>query len=407
MKRALGASLCGLIVLVATLYLLVVRPLLRPSAGITVAESALATEDLVLLGGINVKQAVFLERWFLGTPPVPTGQAVPVSAVADRTPLDHLSAAGVNARHDVDYAFYALYPAAETTRHAVVFLGRFNPTAINGYLTRELRATPRAGAGPASYEVVRTDPTTCQPGATWIVTVAPEWIVLADPASHTTLLPRFASPPPESREHLAWWRLLARADVISVGIISLDRLGTGASQPLVKASATAVAAETAAFGRVYLGLGVKPVPPQGVLRVVIDAKEPGRVAEQIKAWEQAVNDSRVRWQDSLPTVAALYDSLKMHADGSRSTIEFTVDRTLAANSRRVINEVLSAALGGLGGRGSGPAAAPRAEEIDTDPLVFVPAIARGALAAYDPEVQFAEEVDEIQGPFGLRLGELR
>ena len=408
MKRVLAALLCVLVILGATLYLFVVRPLLRPSDVTAVAERALASEDLLLLGGINVKQAVFLERWFLGIPPVAPEQAVPPPAVADRTLFDHLRVAGVDARHDVDYALYAVYPAAaETTRHAVVLLGRFNPTAINGYVTRELRATPRAGAGPASYEVVRPDPTTCQPGAIWIVTVAPEWIVLADPASHTTLLPRFSSSPPETREPLGWWRSLARADVASVGITSLDRLETGASQPFVKSSAKALAAEAGAFGRVYLGLGVKPVPPQGVLRVVIDAKDPGRAAEQIKAWEQAVNNSRVRWKDSMPSVAALYDSLKVHTDGSRSTIELTVDRALAANSQRVINELLTAALGGFGVRVSGPAATPPAERIDTEPLAFVPSIAPGALPAYDPKGPFAEEVDQIQGPFGLRLGEVR
>ena len=408
MKRALAALLGVLVVLGATLYLFVVRPLLRPSDVTAVAESALAMEDLLLLGGINVKQAVFLERWFLGTPRVSTVQAVPTPAVADRTLVDHLRAAGVDARQDVDYALYAVYPAgAETTRHAVVLLGRFNPTAINAYLTRELRATPRAGAGPASYEVVRTDPTTCQPGATWVVTVAPAWIVLADPASHTALLPRLASPPSEKREQLDWWRSLARADVASVGITSLDRLETGASQGFVKSSAKALAAEGGAFARLYVGLGVKPVPPQGVLRIVIDAKDPGRGAEQLKAWEQAVNTSRARWKDSMPSVAALYDSLKIHADGSRSTIEFTVDRALAANSQRVLNELLAAALGGLGVRVSGPAATPPAERIDTEPLAFVPSIAPGSLPAYDTQAPFAEEVDQILGPFGLRLGELR
>jgi len=408
MKRALAALLCVLVVLGAALYLFVVRPLLRPSDLTAVAENALATEDLLLIGGINVKQAVFLERWFMGTPRVPTVPVVSAPAMADRTLLEHLRVAGVDARHDVDYALYAVYPAAaEATRHAVVLLGRFNPTAINAYLTRDLHATPRAGAEPASYEVVRTDSTTCQPGAPWIVTVAPGWIVLADPASHPTLLPRLASPPAENKEQLGWWRALARADVASVGIMAPDRLETGASQPFVKGSAKALAAQTGAVARLYLGLGVKPVPPQGVLRIVIDAKDPARVTEQIKGWEQAVNSSRARWKDSMPSVAALYDSVKVHADGSRSSIEFTVDRTLAANSQRVLNELLAAALGGFGVRVSGPAAAPPAERIDTEPVAFVPAIAPGAIPAYDPQAPFAEEVDQIQGPFGLRVSELR
>jgi len=409
MKRALAAVLGVLVVLGAALYLFVVRPLLRPADMTAAAESALATEDVLLLGGINVKQAVFLERWLLGTPPISTAQPATTPAAADRTLFDHLRAAGVNARHDVDHALYAVYPAAaESTRHAVVLLGRFNPPAINAYLTRELQATPRAGAGPASYEVVRTDPTTCRPGATWIVTVAPEWIALADPASHGALLSRLASPPSEKREPLDWWRSLARGDVAGVAITSLDRLETGVSQPFAKSSAKALATEGGAFARAYVGLGVKPVPPQGVLRIVIDAKDAGRGAEQLKAWEQAVSASRARWQDSMPSVAALYDSLKVHADGSRSTIEFTVDRTLAANSQRVVSELLAAALGGLGVRVRGPAAAaPPAERIDTEPLTFVPSLAPRSLPAYDPQANFAEEVDQIQGPFGLRLGELR
>ncbi len=407
MKRALAALLGVLVVLGAALYLFVVRPLLRPAEMTAVAENALATDDLLLLGGINVRQAVFLERWFFGTPRVTAAQAVPPPPVPDRTLIEHLRAAGVDPRHDVDYALYAVYPAAEATRHAVVLVGRFNPTAINAYLTRELQATPRAPAGPASYEVVRTDPTTCQPAATWIVTAAPEWIVLADPGSHAALVPRLASPPPENREQLAWWRSLARTDVAGVGITGLDRLETGISQPFAKSSAKALAAEASAVGHLYLGLGVKPVPPQGVLRIVIDAKDAGRVAEKIKAWEQAVNESRARWKDSMPSVAALYGSLKIHADGSRSTIEFTVDRTLAANSQRVVNELLAAALGGFGVRVSGPAATPPAERIDTEPLAFVPSITPGSLPAYDPKEQFAEEVDQAQGPFGIRLGELR
>jgi hypothetical protein len=93
MKRALAALLCVLVVLGAALYLFVVRPLLRPSDLTAVAESALATEDLLLLGGVNVKQAA----------------------------------------------------AAEATRHAVVLLGRFNPTAIN-VATRVWQVTPSATA---------------------------------------------------------------------------------------------------------------------------------------------------------------------------------------------------------------------------------------------------------------------
>ena len=49
----------------------------------------------------------------------------------------------------------------------------------------------------------------------------------------------------------------------------------------------------------------------------------------------------------------------------------------------------------------------KAEQIDREPVVFLPAVALAALPAYDPQAQFAEEVDQVQGPFGVRIGELR
>src|SRR4029077_15828735 len=118
-------------------------------------------------------------------------------------------------------------------------------------------------------------------------------------------------------------------------------------------------------------------------------------------------ESRGRWKDALPSVASLYDSIRVRRAGERSTIEFTVDRQLAANSQRVVQELLTAALGGFGIRVNPPGAEPPAEQIDREPVVVLPAVALAALPAYDPQAQFAEEVDQVQGPFGVRIGELR
>src|SRR5437588_3422827 len=104
MKRVVAAVLCALVALTIALYLLVVRPLLRPSDVTAVAESALVTEDLLLLGSINVKQAASLEKWLLGAPQVTTVRGEPALPVADQTLFDHLRAAGVDARHDLDHA---------------------------------------------------------------------------------------------------------------------------------------------------------------------------------------------------------------------------------------------------------------------------------------------------------------
>src|SRR5260370_837098 len=297
MKKVLAAAIALLLVLGAGLYFFVARPLLRPSEVTGVAERALATADLLLLAGINVKQAVFLEKWLPGSPRVTPVAAPPPPAVGDRSLLDHPRAAR--------------------------------------------RDTP---------------------------------------------------------EGLAWWGGLAREDVASVGIPGLERLESGATQPFVKGGAKALAGEATAFGRVYLGLGVKTVPPQGVLRIVVDAKDAARGAEKIRAWEQAVNASRDRWKESMPSVAKLYDSIRVQTAGARSTVEFTADPTLSANSQRVIDELLAAAFGGLGVRVHPPGGEPPTERIDTEPVAFLPAGTPAALPPSDPPAQFAHEADQIPGP---------
>ena len=282
MKKVLAAVVAALVVLGAALYFFVARPLLRPSEVTAVVERALATDDLLLLAAVNVKQAVFLEKWFLGAPRATRWRATPRARGGGPHPPRSPARGGRGpAPRRGRRALCPLPRRRPAARHAAVLVGRFNPAAINAYLTRELAATPRPGPGPASYEVTRIDPATCQPGATWMVTVAPG--VDRDGRSRPPTprcSPRLASPPPGSPERLGWWRGLARADVAGVGIPGLDRLESGVTQPFVKGGAKALAGEAGAFGRLYLGLGVKTVPPQGVLRIVIDAKDAGARARR-------------------------------------------------------------------------------------------------------------------------------
>jgi hypothetical protein len=410
MKKIVAAVVCLLIVLGAGLYVFVVRPLVSPAAQTPRAEDALAKPDVILLAGANVKQAAFLERWLLGAPVSRAADEAPARPAPDRTLFEHLRAAKIDARRDVDYALYALYPAdGANLRHAVVLVGRFDPRAVNAYLAQELRGAPRAAAGRDSYEIARLDAATCRPDTPWVVTADPTWILVADPASHPILLQRLTTPAGSGTERqLTWWRPLAHGDVLSLGVWGLKDVEKATAHPFLKGSAHAMTVEADGFQHAYLGLGARTVPPQGRLRIVLDADDASRAGEKVRGWAQALGQSRARWAETLPSLAALFDSLTLRADGARSTIEFTVDRALAGNLQKVANELVAAALGGFGIRQS-PArdAGSSTERIDPNPLTFAPSLAGGALSPYDPAVMFAEDVDQIQGPFGLRLGTIR
>jgi hypothetical protein len=173
-KKALLAIVGLLLALGVGLYVFVARPLVSPSPETPAVEAALATPDLLLLGGVNVRQLAFLGRWFLGAPLVGSGRDPPMPP--------------------------AVRPGAD------------QPVPAPG--------SPRRPAACGRPRVVRgrpTDPTNCKSAAPWRVTAAPRWILLTDAASAAALLPRLTSPPRDKGEMLTWWRSLARADLTALG----------------------------------------------------------------------------------------------------------------------------------------------------------------------------------------------
>jgi hypothetical protein len=403
MRKLALALLTGVVALGAGLYLLVWRPLFALPTALPQAEQALATPDLLLLAGINAKQAVFLERWIMDTPAESPPATPP--ALAERGLLDHLRGAQVDPRRDLDYVLYAAYPSPQPgVRQAVALIGRFDPAAVGKYLTDELhaKAIPGAGAGPASYEVALTDPNSCKPAASWIVSAEPGSILIADPAAHAALASRLRNGAPGDAGDIRWWHELALADVAGVAIRRPAKFDPD-TLPFPGMNAP----ELGIFERAYLGLGIGLAPPEGQLRLVLDAKDAGRAADQVKAWQKAVEESRGRWASLMPAVARLYDGLGIRTEGARSTLAVTIDRSTVARLQDLGNELVAQIFGGLGmSVGTQPGNA-GAEQIDKDAPKFVPAASISALGPYDPNAQFAEKVDASAGPFGLRLDAIR
>lgn len=408
MRRTLFVGIAGVLALAAGVYLAIVRPVMLPSGETPRAERALATPDLVLLAGANVKQALFLEKWFLGSPLSERAQLHDMPAVSDRTLVDHLRAAGVSPRGDLDQVFFAVYrPEDEVFRRAIVLLGRFDPAAIGGYLTRELKGVPRTEAGRTVYDVTRKDPTTCEPTATWAIAIDPGWMLAADATSLTDILPRMTGAPRDADATLAWWQPLAHGDILALGILDPANVGSTMTQPLLAAASQSLSPEIAGIDHLYLGLGVRAVPPQGRLRLVVDAADATRVGQRLQAFRKGVDDSRARWAETMPTVAKLYESLEVRSEASRTTIGFTVDRTLGRNLQQLVEELFSALLSGLGMHGGMAGAAPAGERIDPTPAVFKSSVRAADLPSYDPHAMFAEEVEAQQGPFGIRIDGVR
>ncbi len=407
MKKLLFAVIV-LLALGAGVYLGVIQPALAPAKDIELVERALLTPDVVVLAQVNVRAALFLERWYIGAPLFGSENAVPATHEEQRSLLDDVRTAGIDPRRDVDHVLYALYPTdGAALRQAIVLVGRFDPAAIGDRLGRRPDTVRRETSGRVSHEVERSDPDKCGSATKWIVTADPRWILLADPASHASLLSRLSGAPATNPDALAWWRPLAHDDVLAVGLRDPDALGSALTEPFLQASARAITVKAESVRRAYLGLGVNVVPPRGRLRLVVDARDGSRTSKDIARLQHDLTESEARWKDTMPTVAALYDSLRVRSEDGRSTIEFTVDRTLATNLQQVVSEAIGAAFGGFGVQVTSPKGAPPSERIEEHPATFEPSIAPGALPAYDPKAMFADAVDGTQGPFGLRIESVR
>src|SRR5262249_51541774 len=265
-------------------------------------------------------QAAFVERWMLGMPVTQVSHDAAVRSPLDRSLVEHLRAASIDPRRDLDYTLYALYRTATADlRHAFVLIGRFDPGAVDGYLARELHSVTRDVGGRTSHELAMISPVDCKPAGTWLVTVDRNWILVADPASHAVVLPRLGALPNDAPDQLAWWRGLARTDLVSIGLWDVKDADQAVPHPFQKGMAQGLSTEAGVFAPLYFGLGVRAVPPDGRLRLILDAGDAGVAAQKIAGWQKALSESKARWAQTVPSVAALYDSLTLHTQGPRST----------------------------------------------------------------------------------------
>jgi len=102
MKRVLLAAVFVSLALFVGLYVVVIRPALAPSDDAALAERALVTPDVAVLAHVNVHQAVFLERWFIGSSIFGAEDQEAAERAEKPSLLDDLRAAGIDPRRDLD-----------------------------------------------------------------------------------------------------------------------------------------------------------------------------------------------------------------------------------------------------------------------------------------------------------------
>jgi len=370
----------------------------QPQA-LLLTEDALATENLLALGSVNVAHAVRLEQTFLGEPDT---KAAGQHGLLDDTAFARFQSAGIDPRRDLSNLVLAFYLGDERKpTYAAAMLGRFDQDSLLSWLKSEYEVSAeKAGRWPV-WRVRKQDIDTCDWSQAWSLYVSSGLILLAEPEHIALLLGRLTGKAQAQRE-LVRWRDFRASQLGSLALFvpdaSPDTGNPFLQQPLDKARDA-----LDVFNEVYFGLGLWPVPVRGRFELMLAGDDTQAASRLASEFQTAVDASRQQWGQQMPTVARLHDALSVEAQDGAMHLTASFDRDWVDALAKIPQEIINLMSGGSGLRMNNGSQASVQERIDEDPARFLPAIDSATLPPYQAEPPFLAEADTVSGPFGIRL----
>lgn len=405
-KAAFAALLLVLVVTVAAwLGMRKVDSLASVPPAALALERALAETGLVAVGTLNVGALAELERWRFGRPAEAGSDTDPG---ADDSWSGRLRRLGIDPSRDLSHVTAAVRQAPGGGADIVVGLfGAFPHQAISRELAEQdqFEAEQVKVDGQPVWRVSVYDRESCEVSGPWDVHLSPERVLVAQPESMPALLARLreATAPDRDLERFAAFRegkLVAGALFVPDQVPSTDN-------PLVDMSAGAARDQLDPFRAIYLGMGFQLLPVGFRAESMLEATEPGAAAETAEAWAASLQSSREEWQDRLPTLSELHDTLSIRATGQDVLVDLALGTDAIEKLGEVPGELLGLMFGGAQVAVAGDGGAPQADQLDENPLVFASELAKAAIPDYDPEAPFHGRADATAGPFGVRISALR
>jgi len=371
----------------------------HPQALLT-TEDALATDELVALGSVSIEHAVRLEAAFMGTPD--TSGAAAQGLLTD-TPFARLQSAGIDPRRDLRHMVVALYlGAGEEPGYALAVLGNFDKTRVLASLKDEYEVGPAPNGQAGVWQIRKQDIDSCEWSRPWNLFVSGGLIIAADPERMPAMLARFGERATAQRR-LEHWREF-RDDQLGSLAFFVPENAPSTGNRFIQQPVNQAHDALDAFNEVYFGMGVSPLPFRAQLELMM-ASEDAQAASTVAAgWQAALDASKQRWGEQMPTVARLHDSLEVSDDSGALHVTASVDKAWLQDAANIPQEFMSMLFSGFGMSMSSPngAAAPQ-ERIDENPDRFLAEIAADSLPAYQPDPPFVPEADTTSGPFGIQL----
>jgi hypothetical protein len=363
------------------------------------SEQALAAPGLLALASADIAHLFDLDRKFRGEPE----NTLPSDTETDDSVLASLLHAGIAPRRSLSHVLGGLFLTEDgDLATAVIMHGRFSVEVLTNFIVSHYTAEALDQHGFKTWVFYKDNKDYCEPAKQWVIALEPDRVILADPAIASTLFQRLSEKTAAALD-LDWWRYF-RQSHLAGAVLFVPGEETGAiKNPLLKAQIESASTRLNDFDSLYLGAKVKPLPPALNLTLWLATTHDDAANNTVQQWQTKLNESKSRWQNLLPTVASLHDTIKISTQPNTVVVQADLDKSWVEKLAEVPQELTSILFGGIVASDTADAIPADQEQLEQNPLIYQAEYPIDKLADYDAGTQHAGAVDTTAGPFGARI----
>ena len=412
MKRILITLLILIIAIAAGgayyIYIKVLTPANLP-AKVMNAEEAIATAGTIAIASVDMTYVRQMEKIFSSVED-PSPLPVPKSTKSkkEKTFLEKLNKQGVHLISETDYALASVNVSQKKAAYNFVLFGRFSGKKLIQAIRQDYLVEESAGG----YLLITQNVEQVEvidPCAAPVKKIAPKQqalhvqndrIILSSPELMPVLLKRLASNA-RAGVSLTKWRQFRKGKAAAGAVMTPKETKKGATD--LPSALLLGAISNQPLDEIYAGAVVSLLPTPG-FTFLIDAHSnkagwPLEVKTKYDAWlSETISELK-----DMPTLASLFQSLNVQAEGNVLHFSTIADKTTLDNLEKIPDEFLKLAFAGA--FGDGEKAVPASEEqiVENSKVEkYAPLFDFSSVQAFDEKGVFYKP-DVVVGPFGVRL----
>ena len=374
---------------------------------VTMAEEAVATSGTLAIASVDMTYIRHIDKLFnADKDPSPLPAATSAKPKSEKTLLEKLKQQGVNLISETDYALATINVSQEKPAYTVVLFGRFSPSKIKKAI-QQSHLVEEGTDGVWLITKLVEEKKNNDPCAVPSKKPAPKQqalhvqndrIVLSSPEFMPVVLKRFAQKA-RAGVSLTNWREFRKEKAVAGVLMTPKEANKGALD--LPSAILLGALSKQPLKDIYAGAVVSLLPSPGFTFLIDahskDAAWPLDVKTKYDAWlVETVMDLK-----EMPTLATLFKSFNVQADGNILRFKTIADQTTLNNLEKLPAEFIKMVFENVS---FGDDKAGGAEQIvkEEDLKKYASTFDFSSVKDFDAKSSFYK-LDHVVGPFGIRL----